>query len=114
MTTRVFIPQVPQHWDAAAGRMVTKFDTFDKAEEFGKLVTLLDRNDDVWNPDQTIAKLRRRMEGFDGNDFILPMGSYHFMIWTFMVAAELTPSHIQSLQWHQREQRYRVITTKVR
>lgn len=111
--SRVFIPQVPQHFDDTAGKMVTRFNTLDQAEKFGELVILLDRNDDVWNPDAVLAKIERQMRGFKDTDYILPMGSYAFMMWTTMVATSHAADYLQHLQWHQREKNYRVIKTKV-
>lgn len=113
MTTRVYIPQVPQHFDESQGKMVTRFNTLDQAEQFGELVILLDRNDDVWNPDAVLAKLERAMRTFNDDDYILPMGSYPFMMWTAMVAMSKARNYVQHLQWHQREKNYRVITTKI-
>lgn len=113
MTHKVFIPQVPQHFDDTKQKMVTRFDTLDQAEKFGELVILLDRNDDVWNPDAVLAKLERQMRGFKDTDYILPMGSYPFMMWTAMIAMSSVKNYMQHLQWHQREKSYRVITTKV-
>jgi hypothetical protein len=110
---RVFIPQVPQHFDDALQKMVTRFNTLDQAAEFGELVILLDRNDDVWNPDAVLAKLERAMRSFTDDDYILPMGSYPFMMWTAMIAMSKARNYVQHLQWHQREKNYRVITTKV-
>lgn len=111
--SKVYIPQVPQHFDTAAGKMVTRFNTLDQAEKFGELVILLDRNDDVWNPDAVLAKLERQMRSFRDTDFILPMGSYPFMMWVGMIAMSKVNDYVQHLQWHQRERSYRVVKTKV-
>lgn len=113
MTPRVFIPQVPQHWDESKGCMVAKFDTIHKAEEFGRITILLDRNDDVWKPDVVIAKLRHELADFTDNDYLLPMGAYHFMMWAFAVAFDKVEDHVQTLHWHQNSQIYRVIRTQV-
>ncbi len=114
MTSRVFIPQVPQQWDESKGRMVARFNTLDKAEKFGELVVLLDRNDDVWNPGMVIAKLDKAMATFNDNDYVLPMGSYLFMMWVSMIATSKAESVLRTLQWHQREGDYRVIETMIR
>lgn len=113
MKPRVFIPQVPQQWSESQGRMVPRFDTLDKAEKFGELIVLLDRNDDIWNPDAVLDKLEVKMLAFNDNDYVLPMGSYLFMMWTTQIATAKCSRRLQTLQWHQREVNYRVIATDV-
>lgn len=94
--------------------MVPRFDTLDKAEKFGELVVLLDRNDDIWSPDDCLVKLEEKMATFSDTDYLLPMGSYLFMMWATQVATAKARDYLQTLQWHQREGNYRVIKTHVK
>lgn len=93
--------------------MVQKFNTLDKAEAFGKVIVMMDRNDDVWNPQSCVAKLKRIMRTFSDEDYLLPMGSHHFMMWAAIVAASKIKNELQSLQWNMRNENYVVIRTKV-
>lgn len=113
MTPKVYIPQVPQYFDDTLQKMVPRFDTLSQAESFGELVVLLDRNDDVWDPDEVMAKIERKMQHFTDQDYILPMGTYPFIMWTGMVAMVKAEQYVQHLQWHQRERQYRVVSLNV-
>ena len=113
MKHRVFIPQVPTRFDPVLHRTVPKFDSLQYADKFGELVVLLDRNNDVWDPAACIAKLRLGLESFKSSDFLLPMGSHHFQIWTAMVLATRKINPLQTLQWHSRNEEYVVLTTRI-
>ena len=110
---RVFVPQIPTRYDPVTRRTVPKFDTIQQAEVFGSLVVLLDRNNDVWDSDACIDKLRQGLKGFSQKDFLLPMGSHHFQIWTAMLLAHMDVWPLQTLQWHSRNNEYVVIESKV-
>jgi hypothetical protein len=114
MKPRVYIPQVPTRYDPVLRRTVPKFESFDKAQEYGELVILLDRNSDVWDSDACIAKLTEGLSEFDyKKDFLLPMGSHHFMLWTAMILAASKIPNLQTLQWHSRNNEYVVIDSRV-
>lgn len=112
MKPRVFIPQVPTRFDPLQHRTVPKFDSMDQAKVFGDLVILLDRNNDVWDPQSCIAKLRRGLIDFNWEkDFLLPMGSHHFMMWSAMLLSR-SPK-LNTLQWHSRNNEYVILQTVI-
>lgn len=116
MKPRVFVPQIPTRYDTALRRTVPKFEGLDKAERFGELVVLLDRNNDVWDPAACILKLSKGLLTFSESDFLLPMGSHHFMMWTAMVLTSRKANPIrtlQTLQWHSRNEEYVVLQTAI-
>lgn len=113
MKPRVFIPQVPTRFDQLQRRTVPKFDSFEQATKFGELVILLDRNNDVWDPDACIAKLRKGLRSFTMDDFLLPMGSHHFMMWTAMILTDFGINPLQTLQWHSRNEEYVTLVTRI-
>ena len=94
-------------------RTVPKFDTLRHAREFGELVVLLDRNSDVWDPNSCMDKLRLGLKDFSESDFLLPMGSHHFMMWSAIVIAQLGIRRLQTLQWHSRNNEYIVLVTSL-
>lgn len=111
---RVYVPQIPTRYDPELRRTVPKFDTFKHAEEFGELVILLDRNNDVWDSDACIAKLQEGLLAFDyKTDFLLPMGSHHFQIWAAMILTAMKIPTLQTLQWHSRNNEYVVIDSRI-
>lgn len=110
----VYVPQIARAFSKEDGRMVQKFNTLDIAErEFGKVIVMMDRNDDVWNPQACVAKLRRIMRTFSDSDYLLPMGSHHFMMWASIIAASKVKNELQTLQWNMRNEEYVLIRTKV-
>lgn len=113
MTPRVFIPQVPTRFDPDKGKTVPKFDTLQQAEKFGKLVVLLDKNSDVWDPNSCMAKLRLGLKDFAESDFLLPMGSHHFMMWSAIAIARMGVRRLQTLQWHSRNNEYIILVTSL-
>lgn len=94
--------------DKESSRVELRFNTLDKLVEFGETVVLMDRNDDVWNPDACLAKLRRGLRSFGPEDYFLAMGNHQFCIWAAIIAAERVEV-LSSLQWNPREGRYKVV-----
>lgn len=106
--SNVFVTQVPMKVDEASGRMKPRFDTMDHLAEFGEVTILMDRGDDIWNPDACVAKLRRALRGYAKDDYLLAMGNFHFVMWTTAIIME-TQDQLQTLQWDPRRQRYRSV-----
>ncbi len=109
----VYVPQLARTFDKTQGRMVNKFDTLDRAEKYGTVLVMMDRNDDLWNAEACIAKLKRVMRSFSDEDFLVPMGSHHFMMWAGIIAASKVKNELQTLQWNMRNEEYVLIKTKV-
>lgn len=106
--SRVFIPQVPMKIDKETSRVEQRFNTLDKLAPFGEVVVLMDRNDDVWNPDACLAKLRRGLRSFGEEDYFLAMGNHLFCIWAAIIASE-SVDVMQNLQWSPREGCYKAV-----
>jgi len=113
MRPKVYIPQVPMVYDRDKRQTVPKFDTLEQAREFGDLVILLDKNNDVWNPDACIEKLKKGLKNFTAHDYLCPMGSHHFMMWSAMILMAQRINPLQTLQWHSRNGEYVVLETRI-
>lgn len=107
--SRVYVTQVPMKVDESTGRMKPRFDTMDHLVEFGETIILMERGDDIWNPDACVAKLRRALRGFSKSDYLLAMGNFHFVMWATAIIME-TQDQLQTLQWNPRKQAYQAVT----
>lgn len=104
---RVFVIQVPARRTGPRGAWEEKFD-LGPAEEFGRLVRVLDYGNVSEDPEHTLKQLRERMSDFDWElDCVLPAGdpiacarAVHFLV------QELGETCFTALKWDRREGRY--------
>lgn len=94
--------------DPVTNRVERRFDSVEDLAKFGEVIVLMDRTDDVWNPDACLAKLRRGLRGFSSEDYLVAMGNHHFVMWAAIIASDRVDV-LQSLQWHPRQRCYKVV-----
>lgn len=73
MESKVFIPQIVTRFDHVSGKKIPAFD-FSAAAQFGQLEAILDENDDTLFLARITQKIRKSLEGYSENDFLLAVG----------------------------------------
>lgn len=73
MNRKVFLPQIVERFDVTKKAMVPAFD-FSAAAQFGQLTTILGPEDDVLFLARITPKIRKALEGFTDQDFLLAVG----------------------------------------
>jgi hypothetical protein len=107
---RVFVVQEPLVF--RHGKLKPKID-LSPANEFGKIVFLLDWSDtkDLIDTDKIIWMLRDRFaeHEFGPEDYVLLIGDWTAMALAVTIALEETDGQIRCLQWDRKDGEYKVI-----
>ncbi len=105
MAKRVFIIQEPVKRNSKTGSFRPKFD-MRSAEKFGTFVYLLSPVCDPSNPEETIAQLRKKLQGFCNDDALLLVGNPCFIGWATAIASDINDGQVRMLQWSGHSKNY--------
>lgn len=79
------------------------------AEEFGKLVYLLNHNAQPFNSEEVISALHLGLRNYRPEDKLLLLGNPILIGWTMTIAAHYSAGIITTLQWDREMQKYLVV-----
>ena len=71
--SRVYIPNISERYDPVSDKKVPVFDYSDAAR-FGALVPVLESGDNPYLVSRVIDKIKRRLEAFGSEDYLLASG----------------------------------------
>jgi hypothetical protein len=111
---RVFVVQEPLYKDNRSGEIRQKF-SLEPAKDFGDLVYVLNWSDpSELSAQQMLWKVRRELETFHRQDYLLMVGNPTAMALCAVIAAEETEGCFQLLYWDNKNGgQYRVETVDV-
>lgn len=104
----VYVTQEPQ---ARGGRPMMDLSP---AQEYGEMVFLLPPGPVALSPAPMIRDLRRALEGFTEDDYLLALGDPVAIGAATAVAAERTGGKVRMLRWDRRDHRYIEIKANMR
>lgn len=79
------------------------------AAEYGELIVLNQHSQSLLAPVPTVRRLLDKLETFNDNDYILPVGDPVLMSTVAMVAARKNAGRVKFLKWDRIARRYIVI-----
>ena len=112
MKSKVYVIQNQQVRDRASRQMKAKFDLA-PAEDYGKLVYLLDASDLPFNSGPVIEKLRAGLAEYSSIDYLLLIGNPCLIGWATTIAVEASGGLVRMLQWHTQSQSYISVDAQV-
>jgi hypothetical protein len=108
---RVFVTQLPHRLDRSTGRLEPVFD-ITPAGRYGQVEFLLKPGAKPFDP-AVLDELRRGLEDFQDDDFLLLLGSPAIMGWACALAADYNDGKVKILQWSNTEQDYVVVAAEL-
>ena len=115
MRPKVFIPQVTQRVikrkgqvliDEGGSKIYEPAHDFTPAAKYGDLEVLIQHNKPVLLTVPIIRILRRKLQNFSDNDFIIATGDPSLMMITAGVAAQMNRGRFTLLKWDRRASSY--------
>jgi hypothetical protein len=100
----VYVPQEILYKNSK-GALVPKF-SLHKAEEFGDLQVLLPYGNVMLSPQPMIARLRKALQHFSDEDYILAVGDPAAIGATVGIAANNNGGKVSLLRWDRRSNNY--------
>lgn len=104
--SRVFI--VHHQKREIEGKLVEARDV-SAAKEYGELTYLLPHEASPFEPDRWLSVMRKNLEGFDREDYLLLLGNPSFIAWAAALASHGAQGQLSLLQWERDLQKYRVV-----
>lgn len=95
---KVFVVQMGRKIDPETGEAVDKFD-LTPAKRWGELVPVVSPAAKPFDADKLIEKMYYVLDGFNDNDYILPVGNVSIISMTVAVASQLNSGKVKLLQW---------------
>jgi hypothetical protein len=83
------------------------------AGEYGELKVLLPPGQVVLSPGPTLARLRKNLNAFSDNDYLLMIGDPVAIALAAMVASDINGGRVKMLKWDRRENRYFPVTANI-
>lgn len=104
----VYVIQNHASYDKRTGLMVPRYD-LSPAESFGKLVFLLSPVTVPNKPERAIAELRKKLQTFSDDDYLLLIGNPCFIGWSCAIAADINDGKVSMLQYNGSQKKYYVV-----
>jgi|TARA_R110002020_G_scaffold524_1_gene2611 hypothetical protein len=77
------------------------------AQKWGELESLTNQFDQIHlNPNRIVSQIRRKLRGFNDDDWLLAMGDPAIIGVSFAIAAELNRGRVNLLKWDRIEKSY--------
>lgn len=111
MKSKVYVIQNQQVRDRVSRKMKPKFDLA-PAEDYGKLIYLLDSSDLPFNSAPVIEKLREGLAEYSLVDYLLLIGNPCLIGWATTIAVGASGGFVRMLQWHTQSQSYISVDAK--
>lgn len=110
----VFVVQEPVRFDADRGQWLPTVN-LRNAESFGEVQVLIpgDHVHAAMVTQPTIYRMRRALQGFSKNDYLLPVGDPSLVAMAAGVASKENHGHYKLLRWNRTEKRYDVVEVRV-
>lgn len=103
--SRVFIPQVPSRYDSGANLWVPTIN-IKPAQQWGELVTILPPAASRTGIDLCAEVIRRAMEDYNTEDYLVAVGDPTLYAIAAVVAARKAEGTLRMLKWDRIQSRY--------
>lgn len=101
----VYVPQKPSRRNRATGEMEYTVD-LSPAEAYGKIEILMGDKQSTLLPGLMRDEMRSKLQKFNDNDHIIPIGPPAALANAIMIAAQQNHGKVKILQWDRLEKRY--------
>lgn len=106
MSSRVFVVQEQMRYSPEEGRLVPRFDTIDRAQEFGEIRYVLPNSAHPFQVDENVRIIGDALETFSKDDYLVLVGNPILLGIVTACAAERTHGFVHFLQWSARSGQY--------
>ena len=101
----VYVVQKQMRFDNKSGELVPRFD-LDPASKFGEFKYLLSPTASPFKVDSILKDLKRSLQEYTSNDWLLLIGNPCLIGWAVSLAAHYNGGQVNLLQWSGKDQSY--------
>lgn len=109
----VFVVQKQMRFDQDTGNLVPRFQTLEKASEYGTLEYLLSPTAHPFNPSFIVGSLHEKLKNFNDEDYLLLIGNPVLIGMATVVASHYNGGKFRLLQWSGRHNEYSAISVRM-
>lgn len=103
---KVYVVQKQQRFDARSGDLVPRYDTINRAAQYGEMEYLLSPTAGPFRSESIIAELKEKLKNFTDQDYLVLIGNPCLIGWAVAIAAQRSGGKVNLLQWSGRNDSY--------
>lgn len=102
----VYIVQRQMKFSHEEGSMKPRFETIEKAREYGEIKELLPSNSHPYKPEVILEKLSKIIPNMTSDDWVVPVGNPTLVGLAVSMIADHFDGKIKMLHWSNRDEKY--------